>query len=165
MKISVAYISRPRGFKGELAVVPYRPNTESLKPGLEVTFQKDDASRSFIIETVKVLRDRIALKLTGIDDEETAESWRGAELLLDEKLLAPLGEGEFYHFQLEGAEVYEESGKHLGKVCALEYLSANDILTVQGENGEILIPLIKQVVVSVDVENKKIVIRPLEGLY
>jgi 16S rRNA processing protein RimM len=165
MKISVAYITKPRGFKGELAVVPYRPNTESLKPGLEVTLQKGGISRSFVIETIKVLRERIAIKLIGIENEASAESWRGGDLLLDEEQLAPLSEGEYYHFQLEGADVYEENGSLVGKVIALDYLSANDILTVQGESGEILIPLIKQVIVSVDIQNKRIVIRRLEGLF
>jgi 16S rRNA processing protein RimM len=165
MKISVAYIKRPRGFKGELAVVPYRPDTQSLKPGLEVMLQKDKAERLCVIETVKILRDRIAIKFSGIDDEPAAETWCGGDIVVDDRDLAPLADGEYYHFQLEGADVYEESGLLLGKVSAVDTLSANDILTVQGESGEILIPMIKQVIVSVDIANKRIVIRHLEGLY
>jgi 16S rRNA processing protein RimM len=165
MKISVAHITKPRGFKGELAVIPFRSNTKSLKLGLEVTLQKANTSQNCVIESLKILRDRIALKLTGIDDEKGAAAWQGGEVLLEERDLESLGEGEYYHFQLEGSDVYEENGKLLGKVAAIDYLSANDILTVQSADGEILIPLIKQVIVSVDVENKKIVIRKLEGLY
>jgi 16S rRNA processing protein RimM len=165
MKISVAHITKPRGFKGELAVIPYRSNTQSLKPGLEVTLQKDSTSQNCAIESVKILRDRIALKLTGVDNDKAAAVWQGGDLLIEEKDLEPLANGEYYHFQLEGSDVYEENGKLLGKVSALDYLSANDILTVQSADGEILIPLIKQIIVSVDVDNKKIVIRKLEGLY
>jgi 16S rRNA processing protein RimM len=165
MKISVAYIKKPRGFRGELAVIPYRPNTQSLRPGIKVTLQRDNVIQDCVIEAVKFLRDRVVIKLAGIDDEEAALAWRGGEVLVEEKELASLEEGEYYHFQLEGCDVFEESGRLLGKVSGVDYLSANDVLSVIGENGEILIPLIKQVIVSVDTKNKSIVVRKLEGLY
>lgn len=165
MKVSVAYIKKPRGFRGELAVIPYRVNTQSLKPGLEITLQKGNFSQNCIIESVKVLRDRAAVKLAGIDDEATAQAWCGGDILIDLEKLASLDEGEYYNFQLEGADVFEEAGEFLGKVSEVNNLAANDILTVVGDKGEILIPFIKQVIVSVDVEKKKIVIRKLEGLY
>jgi 16S rRNA processing protein RimM len=165
MKVSVAYIKKPRGFKGELAVIPYRVNTQSLQPGLEITLQKGIQSRIFSIESVKILRDRIAVKLIGIDDENSAVAWCGGDILIDLDKLATLGKGEYYNFQIEGANVYEEAGKFVGKVSEVNNLAANDVLTVIGDQGEILIPFIKQVIVSVDVENKEIVIRKMEGLY
>jgi 16S rRNA processing protein RimM len=165
MKISVAYIKKPRGFRGELAVIPYRPNTQSLRPGIEVTLQKDNSGQNCVIESVKFIHDRIAIKLIGIDDDKAAQFWQGGEVLIEEKDLVGLEDGEYYHYQLEGCEVFEENGERLGKVRGIDYLSANDVLSVIGDGGEILIPLIKQVVISVDVKNKRIVIRKLEGLY
>ena len=55
--------------------------------------------------------------------------------------------------------------EHLGKVREISNLAANGIFVVNGDRGEILIPAISQVIVSVDVEKKKIVIRKIEGLY
>ncbi len=165
MKISVAYINKPRGFRGELAVIPYRPNTQSLRPGIEVTLQKDNSGQNCVIDSVKFIHERIVIKLIGIDDDKAAQFWQGGEVLIEEKDLVGLEDGEYYHYQLEGCDVFEENGKHLGKVRGIDYLSANDVLSVIGESGEILIPLIKQVVISVDVKNKRIVIKKLEGLY
>lgn len=164
-KVAVAFVKKPRGFKGELAVIPYRPGTQSLRPGLEITLGKDKASQNFVIETVKVLRDRLALKLAGIDDEAAAQAWCGGNVLLELENLAPLAEQEYYDFQLEGSEVFEESGELLGKVSAINSLAANDILIVYGERGEILIPFIKQFIISVDTAVKRIVIRKIDGLY
>jgi 16S rRNA processing protein RimM len=165
MKVSVAYIKRPRGLRGELAVIPYRVNTQSLKAGLEITLEKGNLKQNSTIESVKVLRDRIAVKLAGIDDEASARAWCGGDILIDLEKLVPLDNGVYYNFQLEGADVFEEAGEFLGKVHEVNNLAANDILTVIGDKGEILIPFIKQVIVSVDAEKKKIVIRKIEGLY
>jgi len=111
------------------------------------------------------LNGRISLKLDDIDSEEAAEYWRGAELLMESESLEKLGTGEYYHFQIEGCEVYETSGKYVGKVKMVESYTANDILSLDSEQGEILIPMIKSVIESIDIESKKIIIRKLEGLY
>jgi 16S rRNA processing protein RimM len=165
MKVSVAYISRPRGYKGELAVIPYKTDTQSLSVGLAVTLQKGAESRDFKIEEIKYLKGRLALKLAGIDNEESAIKWRGGEVLVELENLATLDIDEYYHFDIEGSDVYEDNGTYLGRVKAIDYVSANDILTVQGESGEILIPFIKSVVVSIDSKAKKIIIRKIDGLY
>ncbi|OGC89477.1 MAG: 16S rRNA processing protein RimM [candidate division Zixibacteria bacterium RBG_16_53_22] len=165
MKVSVANITRPRGFKGELAVVPYKVNTQSLSVGRVVTLQKGNRTGEFMVEAVRPLKGRIALKLAGIDDEDSALAWQGGEVLVELENLATLNEDEYYHFDIEGSEVFEDGGAYLGKVTAIDYVAANDVLTVNGERGEILVPFVKSVVVSVDIRGKKIIIRKIAGLY
>jgi 16S rRNA processing protein RimM len=165
MKISVAMVLKPRGFRGELAVIPYKSNSGSLKKGARVTLQKGENSREATILDVVLLNGRISLKLDDIESEEAAEYWRGAELLMESESLEKLDKGEYYHFQIEGCEVYEIGGKFVGKVKAVESYTANDILSLDSEQGEILIPMIKSVIESIDIESKKIIIRKLEGLY
>jgi 16S rRNA processing protein RimM len=165
MKVSVALIKKPRGFRGELAVVPYKANTESLRPGLRVTLQKGDRAQDFVIDEVEGFGGRIAVKLAGIESQEAALAWRDGELMVEMADLAHPGEDEYYHFQLEGSEVFEESGAFVGIVTAVDFFSANDVLVVKAENGEVLLPFIKSVIVSVDIRAKRITIRKIEGLY
>jgi len=165
MKIAVAYIRSPRGFKGELAASLYNPSSENLKPGGKITIKKGDRSNSLTVEYIKTLRKGIGIKLEGIDDEETAESWRGAEILMELDELEALDESEFYEFEIEGAEVFESEGGKLGIVDRIENSTGNSLLVVKGDSGEILIPFVAAIVKSVDIENKKIVIEKLEGLY
>ncbi len=96
---------------------------------------------------------------------KSAAAWKGGELLLEKEQLAALADGEYYHFQIEGCEVFEEGGEMIGIVAGIDFLTANDILTVKTETGEVLIPFTKGFIVSVDTEKKKIVIRKIEGLY
>ena len=165
MKIAVAYVRGPRGFKGELSATLYRQSSNSVRPGAEVTIIKGDRSRDLEVEYVKSLRKGIGLKLTEIDDQESAESWRGAEVLIELEKIEPLGEKEFYHFQLEGAEVFEEDGAKIGIVDWINDSAGNDLLIVRTENGEIIIPFVKAIIKSIDVATKKIIIRKIEGLY
>jgi 16S rRNA processing protein RimM len=165
MKVSVAYIKGPRGFKGELAAILYRPSSQSLKPGLKVTIQKEDRSRECTIEYIKPLRNRIGLKLSGIENEETASNWRHGEILVEKKDLEPLDENQYYHFEIEGARVYEEGGDLIGTVTYLGGAAGNDLLYVKTDESEIMIPFVKAIVKSVDVENRRIVIKKIEGLY
>jgi len=43
-------------------------------------------------------------------------------------------------------------------------LPANEVLAVDGSNGEVLIPLIDDVIETIDHENRRVVIEPMEGL-
>jgi 16S rRNA processing protein RimM len=165
MKVAVAHIKGPRGFKGELAATLYKPGTETLRTGLEVTLQKRDITQECVIESIKQLRGRVALKFTGIENDRAAAQWQGGDVLVEKESLAALDEGEFYHFEIEGAEVVEESGAYVGTVSGIDEIAANNILRVQTENGEILIPFVKAIVKSVDIKARKIVISKVEGLY
>lgn len=164
MKISVAYITKPRGLKGELAAVLYRPTSGSLRPGSRITLEKQDDRQDFSIEHVKSLRGRIGLKLEGIDSQEEASVWTGADVLLDRERLEPLDNDEFYHFQIEGAEVCDQRGARIGIVRRLADFPGNDIMIVEAEDKEIMIPFVKAIVKSIDVERKRIVITAIEGL-
>ncbi|MEE9554108.1 MAG: ribosome maturation factor RimM [candidate division Zixibacteria bacterium] len=165
MKIAVAYIKGPRGFKGELTAALFRPSSGSVKRGLEITIQKDDRVADLKVEYVKSLRKGIGIKLVGIDDEQTALSWKGAEILIEADKLEPLEEKEFYHFQIEGAEVFEEDGKRVGIVTQVESTAGNALLIIDTGDDLIMVPFVKAIVKMLDIENKKIVIDKIEGLY
>jgi len=164
MKVSVAYIKGPRGLKGELAAVLYNPSSRSLKPGLTVTLDKGEKAGDFDIEFTKQLRKRIGLKLKGIEDGKAAENWKGAEVLVEKDKLEPLNESEYYHFELEGMEVYDDNGALIGIVKLVDNHVGNAILYVDTDDGEVLIPFVREIVQTVDIAEKKIVIKRLEGL-
>jgi len=165
MKISVAYIKGPRGFRGEMTTMLYKQSSKSLKPDIEVTLKKKDKEETFTVEFIKSLKNRIGLKLTGIDDEETARRWKGSEVLIDEEKLEPLSESEYYHYQIIGSEVYDENDELVGTVNNVESNAGNDLLYLTTDNGEIIIPFVKAFVISFEVDKKKIVVRKIDGLF
>ena len=107
---------------------------------------------------------RIFLKLEGIDDRETAASLRGDYILVRERDLEPLPEGEYYRYQLIGLRVLTTEGRDLGRVTDLISAKENDVFVVTGTSGENLIPVIEDVIQGIDVEAGIVTIEAVPGL-
>ena len=76
-----------------------------------------------------------------------------------------LPEGQYWPHQLEGAEIVTENGHSLGVLVEVVVHPANDLWVARTSDGrETLVPAIREVVVSVDVEGRKILVRDLPGL-
>jgi 16S rRNA processing protein RimM len=84
--------------------------------------------------------------------------------LLPEEDLSRLEEGNFYLFQVVGSSVFTESKQRIGVVVDVLFIKDNDLLVIEREGEEILIPFSADICFSVDLEKREIVIRPPEGL-
>ena len=90
---------------------------------------------------------------------------RGQVLVVPESWLPELPEGEYWPFQLEGCEVVTEDGRSLGTVAEVIPNPANDLWVAVDDDGEeTLVPAISDVIVDVDVEAKRIVVREVPGI-
>jgi len=116
------------------------------------------------IERADWRKGQVYLKLSGIDSAEAAAELRGQSLSLPEALLGPLPEGHFYHFQVVGMQVYDGGGRHLGEIREVLTTGGNDVYVVRGEQGEVLLPAIDDVVREVDVAAGRMVVEPMEGM-
>ena len=76
----------------------------------------------------------------------------------------PLPEGQYYHYQIIGLQVRTTQGELLGSITEILTGKSNDNYIVQGDQGEILIPAIEDVIKSVDLEQGCITIEAIEGL-
>lgn len=93
------------------------------------------------------------------------EKYRDGILKVAEDQLSELDEGEFYYHEIIGCSVQTTAGEELGKVTEIIETGANDVWTVTPSVGKpYYIPYIDDVVMEIDIENKHIVIEPMEGL-
>ncbi|MBN1176622.1 MAG: 16S rRNA processing protein RimM [Dehalococcoidales bacterium] len=76
----------------------------------------------------------------------------------------PLPEGQFYHDQIIGLQVETTGGEYIGYVTDILTGVSNDNFIVKSESGEILIPVIEDVIQSIDLATRTIIIEPMEGL-
>jgi 16S rRNA processing protein RimM len=104
------------------------------------------------------------LKLAGIDSATAAEALRHRVLEVPEGELRPLGEGEYYHFQILGLEVRTSAGEVLGRVEQIISTGSNDVFVVRGQRGEVLIPAVDDVVKSVNLTVGRMEVEAVEGL-
>jgi 16S rRNA processing protein RimM len=84
--------------------------------------------------------------------------------MLPEEDLSLLEEDKFYLFQIVGSAVFTESRERIGIVSDVFCIKDNDLLVIEREGKEILIPFSEGICASVDLEKREILIRPPEGL-
>jgi 16S rRNA processing protein RimM len=82
---------------------------------------------------------------------------RGSELAVPRETLPPLGDDEYYTFQLVGLAVEEEGGRLLGRVRDVLDYPANDVLEL---DSGLALPLVAACVRQVDLEGGRIVVAP-----
>lgn len=161
--IAIARIVRPRGIRGELVAEVLTDFPERFE-GLEtVTAVLGDDRRELKIENAWFQNERIVLKFSGVDSIEAAEELRDTEVCVPESDAAELDEGEFFDWQLEGCEAVTVGGNTLGTVKELMRTGGTEVLVIEGEK-EYLIPFAESICTEVDIENKRIVVDPPEGL-
>ncbi len=162
--LAVGRVVRPHGVRGELRVEILTDYPERL-PELEHVYV-GPRRKPHKVRQVRLHGDVMLLTLEGITDRNAAEALRGALIEIPVTDAAPVKEDEYYHYQLVGVRVETEAGESLGGIVeVLSLPQANDVFVVQGPRGEILIPAIREVVVDLDLEAERMIIRPLPGLF
>jgi 16S rRNA processing protein RimM len=108
---------------------------------------------------------RLILRIEGCEDRETAEAFRGSELLIPTPDVEPLPDGVYYRWQILGLEVKEQAGRTLGTITDILETGANDVYIVRGDDErELLLPAIKEVIIEVNLENGHLLVRLPDGL-
>jgi len=117
----------------------------------------------FEIATVHQSGSQIYLTFAGIETRAAAEKLVGAFISVARERLPELPAGGYYHFELIGMSVYSETDEYLGEIAEVIAMPANDIWRVEGER-DFLLPATANVVIKVDKEKRRVIIRLLDGL-
>ncbi len=163
--VAVARIVRTRGLKGEVVAeiltdFPERFELLDTVTAVRQTGKKLDLK----IEKFWFQNGRVILKFAGYDSIESSETLRNAEICVPESDVVELDKGEYFDWQLTGCQVDTITNEHIGEVRELMRTGGTDLLVVQGEAKEYLIPFANAICVEVDIENKLIRIDPPDGL-
>ena len=142
-------------------------NTQGIKGEVRVIPCTDDESRFELLDSV-FLEQRGKMTeyyIENVDDMTTAEKLKGATVKIPPEDALPLEEGEYYIRDLYDMNVVTDEGEDLGFIKDILFTGANDVYVVKPEKGkDILIPAIKECILDVDVENKKMTVKLLKGL-
>ncbi len=160
-RVAVGRITRAHGVRGEVAVLLLSEVEGRFDVGATVVLED---GRVLTVDAVRPDRARLLVRFLEVPDRTTAEALAGRYVFVTSADVPPAPEGAFWPHQLEGCEVTTESGRSLGAVREVVLGPANDWWVVRGEGTETLIPALKDVVVSVDVGGRRVVVRDVPGL-
>ena len=163
--VTIGKISRVRGLKGELVVVPLTDDPQRFLDMRKITVTKDEVSRQFPVERAREFKGKVLLKLKQVESPEEAKKLVGGFIEIEEDQLVRLPQGSYFVFDIVGLEVVTARGERIGTVKEVISLPANDLYLVEGEEKLYHIPAVKEVVKGIDLEEKKMIIEPMEGLF
>ena len=161
MQLVVGRIGRAHGVLGE-ATIEVRTDDADLRfaVGNKLTL---DSGKQLSIKSSRWHNQVLLLAFEGINDRNQIEELRD-QLISSDVDLDSLAPGEYHFQQLIGSEVFLKSGELVGVVDEIVKLPGQDLLSVNKDGKEVLIPMVKQIIVSIDIKTKKIVVDPPEGL-
>jgi len=158
--INIGQILSPWGTKGKLKVEVVTDFPQRFTPSSKVYINRQPMT----IDSTEWHKQQAIIKLNTIDSIEAAQRLQGQPIEIHHSQLYSLPPEQYYHFQIIGLEVWTTGGELLGNITEILTADSNDNYVVHGTKGEILIPAIDDVVKSIDLNQGRLVIEPIEGL-
>ena len=162
--ICVGSIAGAFGVKGELRVKSFCANPSDLAKYTPLL--TEDGEKSYELSLIGEIKNGFSARIVDIDNKEAADALRGVSLFARREDLPELPVDEYYYSDLIGFEVADTGGLFIGTVKTVVNHGADDLLeiSIPGASDTALVPFTKIFVPTVDMNAKKIVIDPPEGL-
>ena len=163
--LRVGVISSTHGIRGEVKVYPTTDDPERFLDLDEVILDTGREHKILEIEGVKFFKNQVILKFKGYDNINDIEKYLKKDLLVDREHAVELGENENFIADLIDMEVVTDEGKVLGTLTDVIETGANDVYAVKTPEGkEILLPAIRDCILDVDVDEKRMTVHVMKGL-
>lgn len=171
----VGVISTTHGIRGEVKVFPTTDDAKRFKKLKKVFLDTGREQMELEIEQVKFFKNMVILKFRDIDDINQVEKYKGKSLLVTREQAVKCDKDEYFIADLIGLEVTAEE-KILGKVADVLQTGANDVYVIQvaedspfisrvpDKKKELLLPAIKDCILRIDMEQRKMQVHLMPGL-
>ena len=164
-RLQVGVISSTHGVRGEVKVFPTTDDLNRFKKLKEVILVTEKTEKVLKITSVKFFKQFVILKFEGIDSLNDVEVYKGASLFVDRKNAVKLQKDEYFIADLIDLTVVDEDGKEIGTLIDVMKTGANDVYIVKNsEEKELLFPAIKECILDIDFDEKKMTVHVMDGL-
>lgn len=157
--VKIGIITSAHGIAGEVNIKALTDFPQRFKKTKSVFIDE----KKYTITNATLTNDRVILRFAEVDNRNSAEKMRGKYLCVEKTATVRLPNGSYYIYDLVGCEVYEDNTR-LGIIKDVLSTGSNDVYVVDSPNGQLLIPALKQVVLSIDIANKRITVKQLPEL-
>lgn len=163
--LQVGVITSTHGVRGEVKVFPTTDDPARFKKLKQVILDDGKQQIDLEIASVKFFKNMVILKFKGIDNINDVEKYRRATLLVTRENAVPLAENEYFIADLIGLSAVSDEGEELGTITDVLQTGANDVYVVTTpQKEEILVPAIRECILAVDLDARRIQIHLLPGL-
>lgn len=166
--LTVGKVANTHGIRGELKIYPNTDFAEiRFAEGKKLWMINEENGNKLEVEIVssRLQKNMYVVRFKGFSNINEVEKYKGWTLKVSKDDTIELEEDEFYFHEILDCEVFTEEGTKIGKIVDILKPGANDVWVVRPDKGEeVLIPYIHDVVLDINVEEKKVLIHVMEGL-
>lgn len=167
---TVGKIVNTHGIRGDVKVLPQTDFADQrFASGSKLLMVNEESgeSREVKIVSSREQKNVYLIKLDGFNNINDVEKFKGWLLKISETEQGELEEGQYYYHQIIGCAVVTEDGEELGTISEILSPGANDVWVVdrpKSKGKQLLLPVIDEVVLDVNITDKRVTVRLMEGL-
>lgn len=164
----VGSITQTHGIRGEVKVFPLTDDISRFKNMKNLLLDGGkDGYITLEVENARPQKNLVILKFKGIDNINDIEKYKGKGLYVTKENRVALKKDEYFIADLIGCDVYtdENPDEKFGVISDVMETGANDVYDIELEKGgNVLVPAIKDCILGVDIENRRVDIHLMKGL-
>lgn len=161
--LRVGVITSTHGIKGEVKVFPTTDDVNRFKTLDKCYISYGDELLFVHGNGCKFFKNQVILKFREYNDINDVEKFRQCDILVSREDAVPLKDGEFFIYDIIGAAVVDQNGVELGQISEYLDTAANGVFVVKNkDNKETLIPVVKEWVTDIDMEERKVTVHTLD---
>ena len=161
--LALGKFRRPHGLNGEIAMEIYTDFPERLVPGTQLFVGEDHHQVN--LRKIRQHQQLLLVTLDGFDTREVVEEFKNQIVYVPASDRPQLEEGEFYHHELIGLKVLDDTGQYLGWIVEILETGANDVFVVRSDHrADLLLPYLNDLVIKVDLDQGEYHTRLIPGL-
>lgn len=164
--VIVGQVGRAHGIRGQVAVIPRTDDPDVRFVVGAVLATESPARGPLTVTEARNHSGRLLLSFEGIEDRTAAEGLRGTMLLVPRGTRPALQDpDDFYDSDLIGLRAVDPAGAVLGVVSDVIHSPAADLLALDVDGREVLVPFVRQIVPGVDIAAGTLTVDAPDGLF
>jgi 16S rRNA processing protein RimM len=160
----VGYVVKTHGLKGEVGVHLDVDNPAEYQDVEGFLLEKNGELIPYFVEAISILKDKAIIKFEEVNHIDEAKLLVKKTLYLAEDQLDDLDEGQFYYHQIIGYQIVDQNLGVLGIVKDVYDVPPQDLIAMDYQGVEVLIPVSEEHVKTADHSNKTLFVNLPDGL-
>ena len=160
--VPIGLIVKHHGLKGDLKVFLYNEDSKTLVSGITIWIKNQNNFNAYDVEMIKGSKTKSLIKIKDLNNRESCSFLLKKEIYVSRFDFPDINEDEFYVNDVIGFNVQDDTGKVYGFLKDILLIASKEVLLVEYQNKEIMIPNVENFVKLFDFENKIVIINNIE---
>jgi 16S rRNA processing protein RimM len=146
--LAIGRLRSAHGVHGEITLEVWTEFPERIKPGISLYLGEDHLKVT--VASVRSKDRLLLLSLKGYDQRESVNTLRNLIVYTKHSGFPKLPAGQYYHHELIGLKVVNQGGEDIGFITEILETGSNNVLIIDKQGKELLLPFIENVVISIE---------------